>query len=169
MSEIIQQPSTRNILGPIEASTNQLPTPNDRRVKTDAKFVSKALNYIIIPQFTLSNILWLGASSIQLKFIYHLQNSFTLPVQFIVPENPTFIPVIRFDNGNEPTRYKLWSNVWELLYVDSYDGQLISKEFFIEIWNINGQVTLTNLVPIFLFTSLLIKPDLNQPDTYLCD
>src|SRR5256885_14570162 len=118
MSELIQEPVTRNLLKGTEVSSIQLPTPNDRRVKTGAKFIGKVLNYIVIPQFNLAGVNWLGASSIQLKFIYHLQNSFTLPIQFLAPENPTFIPVIRSDTGNVPTRYKLWSNIGELLYID---------------------------------------------------
>jgi len=49
MSELIQEPVTRNLLKGTEVSSIQLPTPNDRRVKTGAKFIGKVLNYIVIP------------------------------------------------------------------------------------------------------------------------
>lgn len=162
------KPIVLDLLFGTDASSAQLPNPNDRRSKLLVPYLSKCLNYIHIPQFNMENISWLGASSIQLKFNYHLPTSFTLPVKFVVPENTSFCPVIRYDVGGIPIRYKLWNNVGELLYVELYDGQLIYKDFYIEIWNVKDVNILNNESPIILPTSRLKKPNLSL-GRYLCN
>ncbi len=164
----ISEPLVLNQVSGIEANSALLPIPNDRRSKLAASYISKTLNYILIPQFSLDSIDWLGASSIQFKLSYSLPSSFTLPVSFTAPAGATFCPVIRYDVANVPIRYKLWDNVSELLYIDLYAGQLIFKNFFIEIWNVEDFNTITNESPLILNTSRLRKPNLTL-GSYLCN
>jgi hypothetical protein len=81
---------------------------------------------------------WLGYSKIVAVFDFAATNNFSLPLDYDVPSNPNFCPCVMWvDEDYNVYRYKLWSDVGEVFFFTAplYSGQLIKKNFRIEIWD----------------------------------
>jgi hypothetical protein len=116
------------------------PTPSQLNFGTiiPAFLVDKVYGFITIPAFSHGGITWKEASEIVTQFNYSASKNFILRE---IPERPTganFIPVISYRIGMTTFRYKLWSDGTEVINEELYNGQVIKKNFKIEIWNING-------------------------------
>lgn len=107
---------------------------NRRRYSSYGK---KLRTYFEIPAFSVPNV-WRGASEIVHRFDFDIAY-ITFLNQF--PREPipdaNFCPVIAWFSAPEViSRYKLWKNVGELVWIPDYAGQKVNaEEFFIEIWN----------------------------------
>ena len=99
--------------------------------------LTRTQGYFTIPAFSV-NAEWRNASGIAAVFNYTATKNFTLK-PFTVPVSPNYLACIAWvDDDYVMHRYKLWSDVGEALFFDCplYAGQLIKKNFRIEIWNI---------------------------------
>ena len=102
-----------------------------------SKPVRKQLTYIRRDPFTLvDGPPFTTYSYIVGKFNYYLENniSFLLPLS----QESTFqyCPCVSWKPTSETiVRYKLWQAFGELLYAPIYNGEVINKNFSIEIWN----------------------------------
>jgi hypothetical protein len=153
----------QNAVEPTDDQLNSFAiTPTDRRQKVSGDYIRKINNNVVIPQFNLGSFAWLGSSYIVRHFFCNLPSSFTL-LELPAP-NLTFCATIRYDVAEVPTRFKLWENVGELLYIPLYNGEVIHKDFFIEIWTINSGDDIVNETPLILQISRLLKPDLSNRD-----
>lgn len=82
---------------------------------------------------------WLGYSTIVAAFDFVATNNFSLPLDYDIPSNPNFCPCIMWvDEDYTVYRYRLWGNVGEVMWFSAplYSGQLIKKNFRIEIWSV---------------------------------
>lgn len=121
-----------------------------------ADYVKKKFRYITIPAFSFENV-WKGSSEIIRKYYYTLNKNFTI---LKLPEpSGNFCPVVSWKANNTVIRYKLWSNVDEILYVPLYSGQVINKNFYLEIWT-TPNVTIENTVNIFNISRFTIPSSL---------
>ena len=103
--------------------------------------VNPVNGYVTIPAFEYSGIGWKGASEIITQFNYNASKNFILRQ---LPEKPVgvnFIPVIRYRIGMITYRYKLWDHEDGVLQENIYNGEVIKKNFVIEIWNISSSNT----------------------------
>lgn len=109
--------------------------------------------------FDLSYTTWadasyaLGTISANPGFDY----AFVIPV---VRQSLTFVPVIRWVVDGIYTRYKLWSTGAEMVPYELYDGQTVptSASPVLEIWNVQGELTLAMATPWYLTISPLKTP-----------
>lgn len=90
---------------------------------------------------------WAGYSNLVGVFNYTATNNFTLTA-FETLEDPNYIACVMWvDDDLNVFRYKLWENVGEVFNfsVPLYTGQLIKKNYRIEIWTIAPTGTLLTL------------------------
>lgn len=106
-----------------------------RKTTSRSNYIHKLLTYINIPIFDLVNP-WKGASEIIKRFDYNIGN-ITLLTPIVKPDEVNFCPVLSWFSAPEViTRYKLWDDVGEILYLPVYNGEKITaNNFCIEIWN----------------------------------
>lgn len=91
--------------------------------------------YISVPSFSYTGPIWKGASETVTQFNYSADRNFVLKTRPVQPSGANFCPVIKYRVGYTVYRYKLWQDVGEHLAVPLYTGQVIKKNFVIEIWN----------------------------------
>ncbi len=100
--------------------------------------LTRTQTYWVLPAFSVDND-WLGYSDIVAVFNFTATNNFSLPLDYDVPLSPSFCPCIMWvDEDDNVYRYKLWEDVGEVMYFNCplYTGQVIKKNFRIEIWNV---------------------------------
>jgi len=98
--------------------------------------VTKVRSYINLPAFSYSNT-WIGASEIITQFNFSASKNFVLRNRPIPPTGVNFCLCIRWRTGQTVYRWKLWQNVGEVLNVPLYNGELIKKNFVLEVWTTN--------------------------------
>ena len=130
--------------------------------------ITKTNGYAVIPAFDYLAPVWNGASQIVTQFNYSADKNFVLRETPIKPHPyplPNYVPVIRYRIGAVATRYKLWAFADEILQeVPYYKGQVIKKNFVIEIWSAQNQERVTNLVDWNLYLSIRRTPvDMSNP------
>lgn len=121
---------------------------------------------LVIPPFSIINILWLdnvdidGASYIITQFPGVSVSKFALKMPIKnKPSVVNFCPCIRWtDSDGVIQRYKLWENVGEDLDYSLYAGQTIETQFVIEIWNIRTSTTVSLDNNLSLYTSIVVLP-----------
>lgn len=99
----------------------------------------KLRTYIELPAFSVENV-WRGASEILLRFDFDASSFSGLTKSFprTAPSGANFCPVISWLKDEVYYRYKLWSDVGEILWLPDYAGEKVTSDFFsIEIWNTN--------------------------------
>lgn len=101
-------------------------------------------------------------SEILLQYNYSAPNNFSLPNgRIAMPVDCNYELCIRYRQGDQVTRYKMWANPNSTLQnVPLYNGQKILKNFVLEIWNIAHSNRVTNNAIINLSTS--VKFDLGN-------
>lgn len=124
--------------------------------------VAEWLNsFVSLPAFTYSGIGWKGASEIVTQFNYTATKNFTLRELPEPPVNVNFCLVIRYRIGLTTFRYKLWDSIGEVLNEPLYNGQVIKKNFVLEIWNT------ANFTEVSLAEALNVKLSIRKiPITY---
>lgn len=124
--------------------------------------LSRTHKYLTIPAFT-SVDRWDGYSQIVTSFNCEAPNNFSLK-PFSAPANPNFVLCISYRVGETVTRYLLWDAVGsEMPYFPLYEGQLIKKNFRLEVWN-TAQGVASNASDIYIYTSVLGGKDYMYAD-----
>jgi hypothetical protein len=133
------------LINTIPFSKARFPAPQDftkQKIFRHAGTIRKLGTYFEIPAFSIPNP-WKGASEIVLRFDYEISN-FTFFNPFVDSryDDINFCPVISWFSAPEViTRYKLKSNVGEILWLPEYAGQKINNSsFYIEIWNTDNGI-----------------------------
>lgn len=99
--------------------------------------LTRTRSYITLPAFSV-NTQFKGYSEIVAVFNYASLKNLSLK-SFAELVNPNYIATVMWVDGDYNVyRYKLWQNVGEAFLFDCplYTGQLIKKNFRIEIWNV---------------------------------
>lgn len=121
--------------------------------------VGKLYNYIQIPEFSYTGIIWKGVSEIVVQFNYSLTNNFILRRYPVKPVGVNFNICIKYRVGMTVFRYKLWEGLDEVMpNIPKYTGQLIKKNCVVEIWTVGGLETVSLDAVINLETSILTLP-----------
>jgi len=105
------------------------------------------------------NTTWYGASVEVTQFNFSSTDVFTLRRLPTVPSGVNFLLCLKWRNGSVVTRYKLWENVGEVLNVPLYGGQIIPKNFVLEVWNLENGTVVSNASVVKIFSSLTQVPD----------
>lgn len=104
--------------------------------------LTRTRGYFTLLAFSI-NTDWRGYSDIIGVYDYVAPNNFSLR-GVVQPEDPTYVACIMWvDDEYNVHRYKLWEDVGEVFYFDIplYTGQLIKKNFRIEIWSTEIEFT----------------------------
>lgn len=103
--------------------------------------VKNRKGYFLLPAFApVSDVTWRGASEVVKQFNYSATENFTLarcpvkPAQGILPGGVGYVLCIKYRVGETVFRYKLWEDVGEVLNVPLYAGEVIKKNFCLEVW-----------------------------------
>lgn len=99
--------------------------------------LTRTQGYFNLPVFSVASQ-WKGYSEIVGVFNYTSTKNFSLKT-LTPPSNPNYVACIMWvDDEYNVYRYRLWEGVGEVFYFDIplYSGQLIKKNFRIEIWNV---------------------------------
>lgn len=141
-----------------------MPTLNFATIKP-AQRAEWQQSFIQIPVFSYLNAsVWQGNSKVITQFNYSTTKNFTIKALPTKPTTPTFCPVIRYRVGNISYRYKLWFGVGEGINCPPYRGEVIKKNFVIEIWDVNGQTSLVNTAAINIPLSIRRVPTTSFAD-----
>lgn len=122
-------------------------------VRPQGGSLERTHGYFNVPVFSIANT-WLGFSTIVGAFNYTSDRNFSLRLDALeVPTNPNYTLCISWVNSdNEVFRYSIWRAEDDLFNfgLEAYAGQLIMKNFRIEIWNAQtSPVTNAAVLPIY--------------------
>lgn len=123
---------------PFQAGARTVPRQLQRWLDVNkVNKLTRTETYFDLPAFSVDND-WLGYSQLVGVFNYTATNNFSLPLDFVVPTNPSYVLCIMWVEDDVVHRYKLWEGVGEVFYFNPplYTGQLIKKNFRIEVWNV---------------------------------
>lgn len=115
--------------------------------------------YFVIPAFNVAYT-WRGYSELVAEYQYTAPNNFAIPPAGLLtlPKGTNYSLCVSYVNAadNSVVRYKLISGASELFYfnVPRYGGQLLKKNFSIEVWS-NNDATAIQTTDIQLLTSVL--------------
>lgn len=126
--------------------------------------IGKRRAYFEIPVFSVSGIDDLGTSFIVGVFNYVAVRNLTLRNLPEQPEDANYIPCIKYrlDDGTV-YRYKLWEIEGDEVYYPVYNGELILKNFQIEIWVLPSETTASNDAAITINNSIVV----NRSDNFI--
>lgn len=123
--------------------------------------LTRVRTFITLPVFSIVNDL-LGYSTIMGAFNFEAPNNFSLVgLSDVIPDDPNYTLCISYVNDDfSVVRYSLWRASGDLMYftLPEYEGQLIKKNFRLEIWGLaelSVATTLEQLTAIVLNTSVL--------------
>lgn len=136
-----------------------MPTQLNFETILPAVAVTKVYAYIDIPVFEYTDVTWDGASKAVIQFNYEASKNFIIRELPAIPTDVNFVPVISWRDGMETVRYKLWSDVGEVINEPQYVSQVIKKNFKIEIWNIETSTTISSDEIISLLLSIKSVPE----------
>lgn len=123
--------------------------------------LTRTSTYITLPIFNV-NVTWKGYSEIVAAFNFEAPNAFSLTsLVSELPINPNYYLAISwYDSKGNHARYAIIKGVGEVLYfsIPYYVGQLIKKNFRLEVWSTNVAACI-NLTPINFYTSVLTDID----------
>lgn len=112
--------------------------------KRPAARADRVFSYFTLPAFALTGLTWKGASEIVRQYNYSATKNFSLRNRPVKPTDADFVLCIRYRIGDSVYRYKLWGDDNLVLNgVSLYSGQVIKKNFCLEIWSLNGETTAT--------------------------
>ena len=127
------------------------------KIRQEGRYGKKIIHYISIPTFSFDNV-WKGSSEIIKKFYFTVDKNFSI-LKLPTPSG-NFCPCIAWKSGNSIVRYKLWENIGELLYVPLYNGKIINKNFYIEIWTTNSTPIVNDVKNIIYISQFTIPINL---------
>lgn len=156
---------------PYDSSATIRPRQLNRWLDVNAQNgpLGRTQTYIVLPPFT-QPVIWLGYSDCVATFNFEAPNNFSLvglkgnPFEGLLsplPINPNYMLCIMWvDSTTTPYtvhRYSLWNGVGEVMYIPYplYTGQLIKKNFRLEVWSVKSQATASQAAPITFYTSKL--------------
>lgn len=91
--------------------------------------------YVTLPAFSYTGLVWAGASQLITQFNFTATKNFTIKTLPTKPTGVNFCLVVRYRIGGQTYRYKLWEGVGEVLNERVYAGQIIKKNFVLEVWS----------------------------------
>lgn len=143
------------IIRPVSSAT----VNNTRnRYARNSYYYKKVGARLVLPG-TIITYYWYGVSDIIWEYTITASKDFSILSSLRTTEYCAAISWV--NNTGETHRYKLWEDVGEIFYYDLYNGQLIGKDFKVEIWNTKllniGDSTTITIADIILYTSLLIN------------
>jgi hypothetical protein len=116
--------------------------------------ITTVSGYFLIPAFDYDGLNWLGRSDMPVQFNYTASKRFAL---IGLPEKPVdanYVPTIKFRIGTRVFRYKLWDDPGLELEAAPYQSQIISENFVIEIWSLDGLTEVSQEDPLAVVTSI---------------
>ncbi len=137
-------------------------------------YVTKLPYYFTIPEFSIENT-WRGSSEILRKYYYSLEKNFSILEYLSIVPDGNYILCVSWKLLNIFYRYSLWYDITGILYVPSYDGRTINKDFYLEIWStdhftIEGGGTNLKLSQFKIPVSLCESGEVNlAPDFDACN
>lgn len=131
--------------------------------------LSRTQTFFTMPAFSV-DVNWLGYSDIVAAFNFEGPNNFSL--RFLqgsiieglpsdIQKNPNYcLCIMWIDSTTTPYtvhRYAIWQGVGEVQYLNIplYTGQLIKKNFRLEVWSVAGQAVASQSEAINFYTSKL--------------
>lgn len=114
--------------------------------------------YFTLPAFLISSLTWAGASYIAIQFDYTTSANCSL----VIPAKPNgvnFILCIRWRKGTTVYRYKLWDHLNGVLSVPMYNGELVGKNFVLEVWTVSSSTTVELVSALNILTSFIAFPN----------
>lgn len=90
---------------------------------------------LVIPAFSYTDLQWLATSRVVFEVDFELESRVTLKYPIRKPSGANFVLAVRLSDGS---RYKLWDHEDDDLHYPLYSGQLLTLEFSIEIWTVEG-------------------------------
>lgn len=126
--------------------------------------IGKRRAYFEIPAFDIDDVEDLGTSFIVGVFNYVAVRNLTLRNLPELPEDVNYIPCIKYrlDDGTV-YRYKLWEVEGDEVYYPVYNGELILKNFQIEIWVLPSETSVNNDAAITINNSIVV----NRSDNFI--
>ncbi len=128
---------------------------------TPATQVGYRRAYIDLPAFSYTGLSWAGGSECVAQFNFSASQNFILLNRPTKPTNVNYGLCIRYRVGDTVYRYKLWTDTNFVLNDDVaplYNGQIIKKNFVLEVWNLNGQTTASQTTAIRMISSVRSVP-----------
>lgn len=120
--------------------------------------LQRTQTYITLPTFTFVNA-WQGYSNLIAAYNFEGPNNISLTsLALVSPTNNSYLLCVMWiDKNNIVHRYALWTDVGEVMYIphDLYTGQLIGKNFRLEVWTTSNSNNQLQPTPITLYTSKL--------------
>jgi len=119
--------------------------------------------YVDIPAFEINNIPACDASYIATEFRLNSNVGFSIPrLPLIKPTGVNFCLAVRFpqisNTGLDVIRYKLWSDIGELLCFPQYAGERIGASAVFEIWSLVNNNVVSLAVPYRIYLSIKNTP-----------
>lgn len=140
-----------------------------------AGVIRKSLDtYIILPAFNLSRDLidsdnpglHFDSSFCVAQYNYSVARNISFkqhPIQ--VPPGVTYCLIVRYFQGGNSFRFKLWSDVGEsLVFFPNYSGQVIPGNFSLEVWCFPTSFTCVNPAAVALQLSIMATPARGSTD-----
>lgn len=118
-----------------------------------ATVVGPTFARVQIPAFDVQDIEWAGASYSVRQYNYTATKKFVLKNRPTKPSTANFVPCIKYRMGETVYRYKLWEDEKLIADIPLYNGELIRKNFCIEIWSLEDETTAVNLADRSLITN----------------
>jgi hypothetical protein len=116
----------------------------------------RTFGYVLVPAFAIGPLEWKGSSEIVQQYNYSASKNFALRSRPTKPTDADYVLCIRYRVGDTVTRYKLWDDGdLRLPNVELYAGQIIKKNFCIEVWSLLDSTTATQLTDITLRTGIM--------------
>ncbi len=107
---------------------------------------------------------WAGASVIIAQYNFSSTKNFVLEDLPEAPDEANFCLCIRYRVGDTVYRYKLWEGVGEVLNAPLYSGEVIRKNFVLEIWTVENINQAELEAEITLVSSILKLQSLDEDD-----
>ncbi len=123
-----------------------------------ATAIGTVATYVAVPTFSYTGISWKGASEVVTQFNFTASKNFVLKNRPAVPSGVNYCLCIRYRVGSVVYRWKLWQEVGEVLNVPLYNGEVIKKNFVLEIWNTKNVTSVTNAAAFNIITSVISVP-----------
>ncbi len=123
-----------------------------------ATAIGTVATYVAVPTFSYTGISWKGASEVVTQFNFTASKNFVLKNRPTPPSGVNYCLCIRYRVGSVVYRWKLWQDVGEVLNVPLYNGEVIKKNFVLEVWNVLNSTTVSNAAALNIITSVISVP-----------
>ena len=115
--------------------------------------------YFELPAFSYENPPWAGASEIVAQYNYSADRNFYIVTPPTKPTGVNYGLCVKFRVGTTVYRYKLWEDRNFVYGRNVYNGEIIGKNFCLEVWSLNGEATSSQATAIQTLSSIRQYPD----------